>query len=167
MMAYTGAGDGYYFSRDYEKSVFNYRMALELDPRFDGTHTGLARSLEALGKFDEARAECEEGHRLSGSLAGPSFGLAHVEVASGNEEEARRILVGLTEARSTRVVSAWGIAVLHACLGDAGEAFRWIDVAIEEHAPGVVMLRVHPRLDPIRKDPRYQALVQRLGLDTA
>jgi serine/threonine-protein kinase len=167
MMAYTGAGDGYYFSRDYEKSVFNYRMGLELDPRFDGTHTGLARSLEALGRFDEARAEYEEGRRLSGGLAGPSFGFAHLEAASGNESEARRILVELTEARSKRVVSAWGIAVLHASLGDVDEAFRWIDAAIEEHAPGLVMLRVHPRLDPIRKDPRYQHVVRRLGLESA
>jgi eukaryotic-like serine/threonine-protein kinase len=167
MMSYTGVGDAYYFSRDYEKSVFNYRMAIELDPRFDGTHTGLARSLEALGRFDEARAEYEEGRRLSGGLAGPSFGLAHLEAASGNEQEARRILSELTEARSTRVVSAWGIAVLHASLGDIDDAFRWIEAAIEEHAPGLAMLRAHPRLDPIRKDPRYLPLVQRLGLDTA
>ena len=167
MMVYTGVGDAYYFSRDYEKSVFSYRMGLELDPRFDGTHMGLARSLEALGRFDEARAECEEGRRLSGGLAGPSFGLAHLEAASGNEQEARRILSELTEARSTRVVSAWGIAVLHASLGDVDEAFRWIDAAIEEQAPGLIMLRVHPRLDPIRNDPRYQPLVRRLGLESA
>ena len=166
MMAYTGAGDAYYFSRDYEKSVFNYRMGLELDPRFDGTHTGLARSLEALGRFDEARTQYEEGRRLSGGLAGPSFGLAHLEAASGNESEARRILAELTEARSTRVVSAWGIAVLHASLGDVDEAFRWIDIAIGEHAPGLMMLRVHPRLDPLRKDPRYRPLVRRLGLES-
>jgi len=167
MMSYTGVGDAYYFSRDYEKSVFNYRMGLELDPRFDGTHTGLARSLEALGRFDEARAEYGEGRRLSGGLAGPSFGLAHLEAASGNEQEARRILAELTEARSTRVVSAWGIAVLHASLGDVDEAFHWIDAAIEEHAPGLAMLRVHPRLDPIRNDPRYLPLVRKLGLESA
>ncbi len=164
MMVYTGVGDAYYFSRDYEKSVFNYKMGLELDPRFDGTHMGLARSLEALGRFDEARAECEEGRRLSGGLAGPAFGLAHLEGASGNEQEARRILAELTQARSTRVVSAWGIAVLHASLGDVDDAFRWIDEAIEEHSPGLILLRVHPRLDPIRNDPRYAALVRRLGL---
>ena len=85
----------------------------------------------------------------------------------GNEQEARRILAELTEARSTRVVSAWGIAVLHASLGDIDEAFRWLEAAIEEHAPGLAMLRAHPRLDPIRNDPRYRPLVQRLGLDTA
>jgi serine/threonine protein kinase/tetratricopeptide (TPR) repeat protein len=166
MMIYTGVGDAYYFAREYEKSVFHYRMSIELDPRFDGAHTGLARSLEALGRFDEARAEYEEGRRLAGGVAGPSFGLAHLEAAAGNDQGARRILAELTEARSTRVVSAWGIAVVHASLGDVDEAFRWLDVAIEERASGLILLRVHPRLDPIRGDPRYGLLVRRVGLDS-
>ena len=67
MFIRTGAGDAHYFAREYEKSVVHYRMALELDPRFDGAHTDLARSLEALGLFDEARSEYEEGRRLSGA----------------------------------------------------------------------------------------------------
>jgi TolB-like protein/Flp pilus assembly protein TadD len=167
MLIRTGLAEAYYFAREYEKSVFNYRMALELDRGFDGSHTGLARSLEALGQFAEARIEYEEGRRLSGGLASPSLGLAHLEAAMGNEQEARRILAELTEARSTRVVSAWGIAVLHASLGDVDEAFRWLEVAIEERASGIILLRVHPRLDPIRKDPRYELLVRRLGLDSA
>src|SRR4051812_12001795 len=167
MMVYSAAGDAYYFSREYERSIFFYRMAIELDARFDGAHTGLARSLESLGRFDDARAEYEEGRRLSGGVAGPSFGMAHLEAAAGNSQEARRILAELTEARSTRVVSSWGIAVMHASLGDVDEAFRWIDVAIEERAPGLIFLRVHPRLDPIRNDPRYDMLIGRLGLQTA
>jgi serine/threonine-protein kinase len=162
----TGAGDAHYYAREYEKSVVHYRMALELDPRFDGAHTDLARSLEALGHFDEARAEYEEGRRLSGGVAGPSFGLAHLEAASGNTAEARRILADLTEARSRRVVSAWGIAALHASLGDVDEAFHWLEIAIEERAAGMILLRVHPRLDPIRKDRRYAALVRRVGLES-
>ncbi|HET7295869.1 MAG TPA: protein kinase, partial [Gemmatimonadales bacterium] len=161
----TGAGDAYYYAREYEKSVLHYRMALELDPRFDGAHTDLARSLEALGRFDEAREEYEEGRRLSGGVAGPSFGLAHLEAASGNSAEARRILAELTQARSHRVVSAWGIAALHASLGDVDQSFQWLETAIEERAAGMILLRVHPRLDPIRTDPRYWPLVQRAGLD--
>jgi serine/threonine-protein kinase len=167
MFIRTGAGDAHYFAREFEKSVVHYRMALELDPRFDGAHTDLARSLEALGRFDEARAEYEEGRRLSGGVAGPSFGLAHLEAASGNTAEARRILAELTEARSRRVVSAWGIAALHASLGDVDEAYRWLDIAAEERAPGLILLRVHPRLDPIRSDPRYAPLVRRVGLASA
>ena len=167
MLIRTGVGDAYYFAREYEKSVFHHRMAIELDARFDGAHTDLARSLEALGRFDEARAEYEEGRRLSGGVAGPSFGLGHLAASAGDEAEARRILADLTAARATRVVSAWGIAALHASLGDVDDAFRWLDVAVAEKASGLMLLRVHPRLDPIRKDPRYAPLVRQMGLADA
>jgi Flp pilus assembly protein TadD len=160
----TAVGDAYYYARAYLKSEFHYRMAIELDARFDGAHTDLARTLEMLGRFDEARAAYEQGRRLAGGVAGPSFGLAHLEAAAGNEAEARRMLAELTAARNTRVVSAWGIAALHASLGDVDEAFHWLDVAVAEQSTGLLLLRVHPRLDPIRKDPRYQPLVERVGL---
>jgi TolB-like protein/tetratricopeptide (TPR) repeat protein len=165
MIIHTCVGDSYYYAREYERSLPYYRKAVELDPRFDGAHTDLARSLEAVGLFDEARREYEEGRRLSGGVAGPSFGLAHLEASSGNEAGARSILQELIEARSRRVVSSWGIAALHASLGDVDEAFRWLDVAIAEGASGLILLRVHPRLDPIRQDHRYETLVGRLGLD--
>ena len=164
MLMHAGMGDAYYFAREYENSVLQYRMALELDPRFDGTHTGLARSLEALGRFDEARAAYEEGRRLSGGVAGASFGLAHLAASMGDTEEARRMLRELIAARSTRIISAWGIAVLHASLGDIDEAFSWLDVAIDEKAAGLTLVRAHPRLDPLRTDPRYPDLVKRVGL---
>lgn len=107
-----------------------------------GTVLGRYRLLEALGRLDEARAEYEAGRRLSGSVAGPSLGLAHLDAASGNEQEAGRILTEVTEARATRV-------------------------AREERATGLILLRVHPRLDPIRDDPRYPPLVRQLGLESA
>ena len=165
MLIHTCVGDAYYYAREYERSLVYYRKAVELDPRFDGAHTDLARSLEALGRFDESRREYEEGRRMSGGVAGPSFGLAHLEASSGNVAAARRILQELTEARSKRVVSAWGIAALHSSLGDVEEAFRWLDVAVEERATGLMFLRVHPRIDSIRQDPRYKSLLRKVGLD--
>ena len=72
------------------------------------------------------------------------------------------MLDSLKAARSTRVVSAWGIAALHASLGDVDEAFQWLETAVQEGASGLIFLTVHPRLDPIRHDPRYAALVARL-----
>ncbi len=164
MLIHTAVGDAYYYGRLYEKSVIYYRMAVEIDARFDGAHTDLARSLEALGRFDEAREQYEEGRRLSGGVAGPSFGLAHLEASMGHEMQARRILGELTAARSRRVVSAWGLAALHACLGDTDEAFRWLDTAVEESATGLVFLRVHPRVDSLRNDPRFEVLLRRVGL---
>ncbi len=165
VLIHTVLGDAYYFARQYEKAVLSYRMSIELDPRFDGAHTDLARSLEALGRFDEARAAYETGRSLAGGVAGPSFGLAHLEAAAGNIVEARRILAELTAARGARVVSAWGIGVVHASLGDVDEAYRWLEIAVHEQASGLILLRVHPRLDPIRSDQRYWPLVRRVGLD--
>jgi serine/threonine protein kinase/tetratricopeptide (TPR) repeat protein len=165
MWIHTTVGDAYYYAREFEKSVVYYRMAIELDPRFDGAHTDLARSLEALRRFDESRTQYEEGRRLSGGVAGPSFGLAHLEASRGHVEEARRMLEELIAARSQRVVSAWGIAALHASLGDVDEAFRWLDVAVDERATGLVFLRVHPRIDALRDDPRFALLVHKVGLD--
>ena len=163
MIIHTTVGDAYYYAREYEQSLVYYRKAIELDPRFDGAHTDLARSLEALGRFDEAREQYEEGRRLAGSVAGPSFGLAHLEASRGNTDSARRMLEELKSARGERVVSAWGIAALHASLGDVDEAFEWLETAIREGATGLVFLRVHPRLDRIRQDPRYSALLDRVG----
>ena len=54
---------------------------------------------------------------------------------------------------------------MHASLGDVDEAFDWLEIAIKERSSGMLLLRVHPRLDPIRKDPRYPELVRRLGLE--
>ncbi len=75
------------------------------------------------------------------------------------------MLAELTAQRAERVVSAWGIVALHASLGDVDDAFKWLDIAFDENASGLILLRVHPRLDPIRNDPRYPPLVHRAGLD--
>ena len=77
------------------------------------------------------------------------------------------MLEELTAARSSRVVSAWGIGAVHASLGDVEDAYRWLEIAVQERASGLILLRVHPRLDPIRSDPRYWPLVKRVGLDDA
>ena len=70
-------------------------------------------------------------------------------------------------AREQRVVAAWGIGAVHASLGDVDEAYRWLEMAVQEKASGLILLRVHPRLDPIRHDARYWPLVRRVGLDDA
>jgi len=165
MIIHTAVGDSLYYARRYEESVAYYRRAIELDPRFDGAHTDLARSLEALGQFDEARAQYLEGARLGSTVAGPTFGLAHLEASMGHVDVARRMLEELKAARTQRVVSAWGIAALHASLGDVDEAFQWLETAFDEGATGLVFLRVHPRIDPIRHDPRHAVLVKRVGLE--
>lgn len=74
------------------------------------------------------------------------------------------LLRGTLHDATTRVVSAWGIAALHASLGDVDLAYAWLETAITEKASGLILLRVHPRLDLIRQDARYWPMVERVGL---
>ena len=77
---------------------------------------------------------------------------------------ATTILEQLKEMRKKRYVSAYGIASIHACLRDVDEALEWLEIAYAEHDQTLVWLKVHPRLDPIRNDPRYHDLLRRMKL---
>ena len=55
-------------------------------------------------------------------------------------------------------------ASIQACLGDASKALDWLEKAYDEHDQTLVWVKVHPRLDAVREDPRYFALLEKLGL---
>ena len=56
------------------------------------------------------------------------------------------------------------IAVAHVTLGQADAAFEWLDRAFEDRAGCLPLLKVDPRLDPIREDPRFAEALNRVGL---
>ena len=141
----------------------------------------VAEAHAALGHADLSNLELSSGIRalqrateLNPGLAPPSNWLAHLAARRGDTDEARLMLAELIAARGQRVVSAWGIAALHASLRDVDESFHWLDIAwldiawldiaVQERATGLMFPRVHPRMDAIRGDARYSALVQKLGL---
>jgi hypothetical protein len=63
-------------------------------------------------------------------------------------------------------VSAYQTSLVYVGLGDVDGAFASLEQACADRASGLVNLCVEPRLDPIRTDPRYVALVKRLGFST-
>ena len=60
-------------------------------------------------------------------------------------------------------VSSHAVAVIHVALGEHRAAFEWLDRAGREHDRALVWLKVHPRLDPVRSDPRFEELLHRVG----
>jgi tetratricopeptide (TPR) repeat protein len=162
----TTVADIYYFWRKYDRAVLAYRMAQELDPRFDGIHLDMGRAYEALGRFDEARVHISEGMRLTGPKVSPTmFALAHLEIASGNETAGRQVLKELVEARESRPVSAWGIAALYVSLGEIDEAFHWFEVGEAEMAGGLLLLLVVGWVVGFGWVGRYYAMLERLDLN--
>jgi len=63
-----------------------------------------------------------------------------------------------------RYVSSYAIAYVYIPLGDFDQACAWLEKAYEEGSPGLVFLKVDPRMDPLRSDPRFQDLLRRMNL---
>ena len=68
------------------------------------------------------------------------------------------------EAES-RHVSAYHLAVIHGALGDVDQAMLWLERAYNEQSPWIGYMRVDPRVDPLRSDPRFSALLKQAELD--
>jgi tetratricopeptide (TPR) repeat protein len=156
------AGRVLYFTRRYDEAVTLWQHVLELDPDAADARLHLGLTYVEKAMFQEARVEFE--HWASSRRQAPTALLAYTHAAAGNLPEARRLLEGLLyEAQHDRAPAA-AIALIYARLGDRDEAFRWLDRAVETRSSFLLFIKVSPRVDPLRSDPRYPALLQRMRL---
>ena len=84
---------------------------------------------------------------------------------SGNREKARQALADLRELSKRRYVSPFETAVIYTGLGDKDRALEWLEKAYEDRSFGLTRLKVDPRFDPLRADPRFAGLLRRMGLE--
>jgi len=84
----------------------------------------------------------------------------YVNGVSGRVREARQDLAILEKQAHTRFVTSYGVALVHAGLGENDAALRWLDKAVEERSNWLVWLRLDPRWDALRSDPRFERLVR-------
>jgi serine/threonine-protein kinase len=114
-----------------------------------------------LGQYPEAVRRFERTQRQSGI---PQAGLAITYAKMGRTAEARRILAQFAASAKERYVNPAIFAALHANLGESDLAFQWLERAVEERTTWILPLKLWPELEPIRSDPRFAALVQRLKI---
>ena len=166
VIIHTALGDVLFYARRYDDAIAVYRKALELDPEFQAGHSDLARALEHSGRVDEAIKGYERAIALAGgSMADPSVGLANASAAAGRRDEALAVLEELKRRRDRQYVSPWGLASIYARLGESGSALEWLERAYDEHDSTLVWLKVHPRFDALRSEPRFVALMRKMGFD--
>ena len=89
--------------------------------------------------------------------------LGHLYAVSGQQAAARNIISQLQQMSKGRYVPSLYIAMVYTGLGDKDEAFAWLDKAYAERCEYLVYLPTEPVADPLRSDPRFPALLQRLG----
>ena len=154
----------FYFSRDYDQSLEQYRSALEMDPNFGSAHLWLAQVYQQKGLFEEAISELKTGMHLLGDSTYALAKLGQGYAIAGQRDEARTVLKQLNALSSKRYVSPYDIAMFHVGLQENDEAFHWLQRAFEQRSLWLGYLNVEPQLDRLRSDQRFQALVRRVGL---
>jgi tetratricopeptide (TPR) repeat protein len=154
----------YVISHSYDESINQSRKTLEMDPNFAMAHNQLAEAYLQKHAYDQAIAELQVAVRLSGDSPTPIANLARAYSFSGNKTEAMRLLNDLKGNSTARFSYAAEVAAIYASLGDKDEAMNWLEKGYAERFnPGVL---IRPAFDPLRSDPRFRNLVQRIGLPT-
>jgi hypothetical protein len=88
------------------------------------------------------------------------YGLAR----AGRKQDALDHARQLESAARTRYVSPIYICLVYVALGDTQQVFAWADKGLQDHSPLLVRMKVEPLVDPVRNDPRFAALMTRIGL---
>jgi serine/threonine-protein kinase len=156
----TAVANVLFHARRYDEAIAQCQKALAMDPGSLPAHIVLRWNYEKKGMTEEAFRIYEKERAFAGDTPTTRAKLAHVLAVSGRADESRRILQELVARRKQQWVTAYEIAVVYSLLGDRDNAFNWLERAEREHAVGYTYLRVDPRLDNLRGDPRYAQLLR-------
>jgi len=152
-----------YRGRQPDQAVAQFRKTLELDPNNWITRTNLGWALISQGKFTEAITELQLAKQIdTNHYVLAALGKAYA--LSGRRSEALKAIEQMKEWSKQRYVSPHSVALVYIGLGEKDLAFEWLEKAIEARSEHMGWLKVDPRIDPLRSDPRFTALVRRVGL---
>ena len=158
------AGRTQYYARRYDQAAEQLRKTLEMDPNFVRAHLWLAWVYAKVGKPDEAVTECKKAMTVSGDESVLLGTLGHAYAMSGKRAEAQKVLVKLKELSKARYVAPYDLALVYVGLGDKAQALDWLEKAYEDHSHRLIFIKVEPRLDSLRREPRFQELLRRMNL---
>ena len=153
-----------YLARQYDEAARLAKATIELDPNYPWPHYDLALIYEQMGKSTESVEEYLRFESLSGANPQTLARLQEAFRSSGVKGFWRQRLRDYREAAKLGYVSAGMVAAACARVEDNDCVFEWLEKAFQERDDLMINLNVEPVFDGIRKDPRFQDLVRRVGL---
>ncbi len=145
-----------------DEAIAEGKRTLELDPEFSYFESGLGAAYRMQGRLTDSIAVYEKAREVSKQ---PMPGLGVTYAMAGRTTEARQILDQFIEQARTKYFAGDSIAEIYVALGERDEAFRWLERAIDEHSAPLEGLAVRPEFRPLHGDPRFTALLRRIGID--
>lgn len=167
----TGLGRALFWARRYDEAIQHLQGTMLKDQNYADTYWSLGLAYEQKRMYSEAIAAFQRAVELS-KTAEFSEGkpemlavLGHAYALAGRKTEATAILDQLKNfTTSQRYVSPYAVALIYVALNERDSAFQSLEQAYQERDENFIHLKVDPRLDAIRSDPRFQALLQRVNL---
>jgi adenylate cyclase len=163
MIILSDAARDLYLARRYDESIAKYQKSMEVDPNFAIAHKGLAEVYVQTGMYDSAITEIEKAIALSSRSPFILDDLAYIYGRAGKREQATKVLQDLNRLATDEYWPAYGRILIHAALGDKETALTWLEKAYEERS-FLVYLKVDPAFDPLRKEERFAAILDKIGL---
>ncbi len=149
-------------ARRYDESIEESRKTMEMDPGFAVTHYQLGQAFVQKHMYSEGIAELQRAITLSGGDKAFRSNLAYAYARSGRKNEALEILNDLKNRSGDGFSNSAEIALIYVGLDDMDQAMIWLEKSYKERFNPSVLMR--PCFDPLRSDPRFQALLGRIGL---
>jgi TolB-like protein/Tfp pilus assembly protein PilF len=152
------------FRGDYTRAIEQCRRALELDPNSLLAHLNLTRSYESMGDHVQALKEAQKAVALEPGPGQTAFlGLEYAK--SENREQAREVIEQLKRMSAHAYVSPAQTARIYAVLGDKMTALDLLEKAYEDRDRSLAWIKVDHDYDSLRSEPRFIALLKKVGLD--
>ena len=152
------------YRRDFEAALDQCDHTIELNPHFSPAYWALGMIQEQRKDFDEAVAAFQRAIDLSPHSPRMHAGLGRAMALAGKKPLAVSSLRKLEAIATQRYVSPIEFAAVRLALGQREVGFTWLDKACEDRAFDVLALRVDPRFDSEKHDPRMQAILRVVGL---
>jgi len=153
-----------YYARRYDEAIVKLNQTLELDPDFAPAEFWLGLAYEQQGRFDEAIAAFERAVESSGRSPMMLAALGRVFADQGRSERAQELLEELEKAAEETFVPCYYIAAIHSGSEKREQTLEWLEKACASRESWMAFLNIDPIWDRYRSEPRFQAMVRKVGL---
>jgi len=149
-------GRALYAARRYGEAAMAHAEAIRVNPEFKTAYGERGLAFYGLGDLESARTSCET--KRDDWLSQQCLAVVYAKL--GRHADAVAELAKMKTAQGDS--SAYQYATIYAQWGDRPKALEWLETAMRLRDPGLTLLKTDPLLDPLRKEPRYQAIERAL-----
>jgi len=150
--------------RQFDRAIDQFKKTRDLDPNFPWAYFYLGKSYERQGEFDRAITAYNRAITLAGGDLEVLADLGHAYAKTGRKSDALEVLAKLLRYSKQGNSVSCEIALVYNGLGDKKNTFQWLERALQERNNGCASLKVDPAWNNLRSDPRFIALLKKMGL---